>query len=383
MLAPLTNTPRYAAWGSTTTIAELLGSEPSGGPEAELWFGAHPASPARFVEPEAAGFETLQQWAEAHGEVDAASGTGRWLPYLLKVLAAAKPLSLQAHPTPAQARAGFDRENAAGIPIDAPERNYRDPHPKPELIVAVSESFDALAGFRPRDEVKAVFAELGETEAAARLDDMPAFVAWLLKRGDGVDELVEKVVAHEFADDDTLRLVRSLADDYPGDPGIVLALTLNRVRLNRGEALFVPAGTIHAYVEGLGIELMTASDNVLRGGLTVKHIDVPELLDVLDTTPGGVPWLEPLVVTDAHRTNHAAGSAPRLYWVTGDATLALSGDAIALCTEGAFTLRGRGSASSIDGGGAVLATRDELPLEVTGSGSLFVASAVATATDRE
>lgn len=377
MLAQLYNVPRYAAWGSTTAIAELLGTDPSGSLEAELWFGAHPVSPAQLIEPETAGgFTTLTEWAAVHGAQDAAGG-GRWLPYLLKVLAAAKPLSLQAHPTAAQARAGFERENAAGVPLDAPERNYRDPHPKPELIVAVSERFDALAGFRPLEESKALFAQMGETEVSQRLDDMRSFVAWLLTRGDGVDALVERVSTHEFTDPETQRLVHSLADDYPGDPGIVLALTLNRVALKRGEALFVPAGTIHAYVEGLGIELMTASDNVLRGGLTVKNIDVPELLAVLDTTPGPAPRLEPSVVSEHHRTYHAAGTAPRLDWVTGPATLETEGPVIALCTDGGFEIAGRDTTATIARGEALLATAEEAPLRVTGTGSLYVASTVA------
>ncbi|HRN30175.1 MAG TPA: mannose-6-phosphate isomerase, class I, partial [Terrimesophilobacter sp.] len=281
LIATISNTPRLAAWGSTTAIAQLLGTEPSGGPEAELWFGAHPASPARMVDDlSPQGHVTLDEWFADSRETDGDS-TATWLPFLLKVLAAAKPLSLQAHPTAAQAREGYDRENAAGVPLDAPQRNYPDPHPKPELVVALSERFDALVGFRPISESKAIFEELGEPEAAARLDDLPVFVAWLLSRGAGVDELVERVSRHDFTDPETLRLVRNLADDYPGDPGIVLALTLNRVTLRPGDALYVPAGTIHAYLEGLGIELMTASDNVLRGGLTVKHVDVPELLTVL------------------------------------------------------------------------------------------------------
>lgn len=382
MIAALTNTPRHAAWGSTTAIARLLGTEPSGGPEAELWFGAHPVSPARFVDPAGiGGATTLAQWAAVQQMPSAAAqdaspaDTGA-LPFLLKVLAAAKPLSLQAHPTAAQAREGFARENAAGVPVDAPERSYRDPHAKPEIIVALSERFDALAGFRPVAESKNVFRELGEPEVAARLDDLPAFVEWLLSRGDGVDALIERVSVHEFADGDTLRLVRALVDDYPGDPGTVLALILNRVSLRRGEALFIPAGTVHAYLEGLGIELMTASDNVLRGGLTEKHVDVPELLAVLDATPGPAPRLEPLVRTRTHSTYRSLDAAPRLDWVTGDATVDVVGAVIALCTEGEFSIAGQRSTATIDRGAAVLVTADEAPLTVTGEGSLFVASAV-------
>ncbi|MBX3094081.1 MAG: mannose-6-phosphate isomerase, class I [Cryobacterium sp.] len=354
MFAKLRNTPRYAAWGSTTAIAELLGHEPSGGPEAELWFGAHPISPAHFAD---------------------GDGALPDLPFLLKVLAADKPLSLQAHPTAAQAQAGFDRENSAGIAVDAPERNYRDPHPKPELLVAVSERFDALAGFRPIDESRAIFAELSRPDVADRLGDLPAFVAWLLSRGEGVDTLVEQVSQHGFADDDTLRLVHDLSDDYPGDPGIVLALTLNRVRLQRGEALFVPAGCIHAYLSGVGMELMTASDNVLRGGLTVKNIDVPELLAVLDFTPGPAPRLDPTRVTPAHTDYHAIGTAPRLAHITGDARLEARGPAIALCTAGSFELTGSASSTTLERGEAVFVTGDEGALAVVGTGSLFVASA--------
>src|SRR5690606_12165176 len=176
--------------------------------------------------------------------------------------------------------------------------------------------------------------ELGADVVVDRLDDLPSFVAWLLSRGDGVAELVARVSEYEFADDDTLRLVRALADDYPGDPGIVLALTLNRVTLKRGEALFVPAGCIHAYVNGLGIELMTDSDNVLRGGLTVKNVDVPELLDVLDFTLGPAPWLAPTRLTDAHTEYHADGAPLRLASVTGDALVRPLGQSIAVCTAG-------------------------------------------------
>ena len=363
MFVAIANTPRYAAWGSTTAISELFGTEHSAAPEAELWFGAHPNSPAQVVDSEAAGGrETLEQLAPE-------------LPFLLKVLAAEKPLSLQAHPTAAQARVGFERENAAGIALDAPERNYRDPHPKPELLVAVSERFDALAGFRPIEESRAIFADFGRHDIADRLDDLPAFVAWLLSRGEGVAELVEQVSRHRFADADTLRLVRALADDYPGDPGIVLALILNRVALRRGEALFVPAGVIHAYLSGVGIELMTASDNVLSGGLTVKNVDVPELLAVLDFSPGAAPRLEPTRVSATHTEYAAAGAAPRLAHVSGAATLGPRGPLIALCTEGSFTLRGGTTGCRLERGEAVFVTADEGAITVTGSGSLFVASA--------
>ena len=275
MFVGITNTPRDYAWGSTTAIASLLGRSPSGGPEAELWLGTHPGSPAVLT--------------ESAGDLRSIAGE---LPFLLKVLAAERPLSLQAHPTLAGAAAGFARENALGIPLDAPNRNYRDELHKPEIIYALT-PFRALCGFRDASETRSTIERLlaaADHDAAiagwlARLDSDDALRStfeWLVSRGDGVDELVTAVVAASATlDGDRFSLVSSLASEYPGDPGIVISLMLNLVTLEPGEVLYLPAGNIHAYVEGLGIELMAASDNVLRGGLTPKHIDVPELLSCL------------------------------------------------------------------------------------------------------
>ena len=223
------------------------------------------------------------------------------LPFLLKVLAAAAPLSLQAHPTPAQAAEGFAREEAAGVPIDAPHRNYKDAFHKPELIYALSDPFRALSGFRPVAETRAVLEPVADDARIAplleRLDDDDALrdvFAWLIAGGDDVDDLVAAVVeASATADGPSWQTVRTLADTYPGDPGIAISLLLHTVELRPGEVLYLPAGNIHAYLEGLGIELMAASDNVLRGGLTPKHVDVPELLSVLDFRPLPAPYLAP------------------------------------------------------------------------------------------
>jgi mannose-6-phosphate isomerase len=285
MFLRITNTPRDYAWGSTTAIAELLGTIPSGGPEAELWLGAHPGSPSQLVEGEGTLLDVVEDG----------------LPFLLKVLAASAPLSLQAHPTPEQAERGFARENEAGIPLDAPNRNYRDPFHKPELIYALSDPFRALSGFRPVAETRRVLEVVSWDERIApllhRLDDdaslRPVF-EWLITRGRGVDELVAALVeASAELDDVSWDTVRLLADHYPGDPGIAISLLLHTVVLKTGEVLYLPAGNIHAYLEGLGIELMASSDNVLRGGLTPKHVDVPELLTVLDFRPLPAPYLEP------------------------------------------------------------------------------------------
>ncbi|MCS0499457.1 mannose-6-phosphate isomerase, class I [Protaetiibacter mangrovi] len=367
MFVEIANTPRDYAWGSRTAIAELLGTEPSGGPEAELWLGAHPGSPARVV----GEHRTLLEVVE-----------GR-LPFLLKVLAAAAPLSLQAHPTPQQAQAGFAREDAAGVPLDAPERNYRDAFHKPEIIYALSDPFRALSGFRPVADTREVLAPVAADPRIAPLLDRlvddaalePVF-AWLIGRGDGVEDLVEAVVeAAATVDGPSWQTVRLLADHYPGDPGIVISLLLHTVELRPGEALFLPAGNIHAYLDGLGIELMAASDNVLRGGLTPKHVDVPELLHVLDFRPRPVPYLVPHEPEPGVRIFRPGVPDFRLTVIDREATargveLRLPGAAIALCTAGSVALEGgptleRGHAVYID---------DETWLGVRGDGVVFVAS---------
>ncbi|UOW01164.1 mannose-6-phosphate isomerase, class I [Agrococcus sp. SCSIO52902] len=283
MFVPIANEPRAYAWGSRTLLADYLGRDASGDPEAELWLGAHPGCPSTVAAGEHAGRglgEALEAWGRPQPAL------------LLKALAAAEPLSLQAHPDASEAQEGFAREDRLGIARDAPERNYRDPHPKPELIVAVT-PFEALSGFRPAGEALRVLDALAAADArlapvAARVRAGDA-LAWLLSGGDEVAAAVAAAeaaapaiaAAHPVEADTVDRLART----HPGDPGILVALLLNRVSLAPGEALYLPAGNLHAYLEGLAIELMGPSDNVLRGGLTPKHVDVPELLRVVDTTP--------------------------------------------------------------------------------------------------
>jgi mannose-6-phosphate isomerase len=372
MFVGITNTPRDYAWGSRTAIADLLGTTPSGDPEAELWLGAHPGSPAKVV-----GFnETLIDVVDER------------LPYLLKVLAAASPLSLQAHPTMEQAAEGFERENALGIPLDAADRNYKDAFHKPELVYALKDGYRAMCGFRATSETTASIARLlgarpGDPAIAgwaARLgsdDDLRSTFEWLVNGGNDVDELVEAVVhASSSLDGDHFTLVGELAAAYPGDPGIVVSLMLNLVTLARGEVLYLPAGNIHAYVEGLGIELMASSDNVLRGGLTPKHIDVPELLSVLDFTPVPVPYLAPVVLEGGIELYTPDVPDFALAVVSGaveGARYAVGGPGILLCTSGSFTVEGFGSSVTLARGESVFVTRDEDPLTITGEGDLFIA----------
>lgn len=425
MFVAISNTPRDYAWGSSSAIAGLLGTEPSGGPEAELWLGGHPGSPSRIADPAvASGASDLAAWiaADAEGSLGAASVAlhGRRLPFLLKVLAAAGPLSLQAHPSPEQARAGFERENAAGLAADDAARNYKDPFHKPELIVAVSETFDALCGFRTVDGVRAIVAELLRrdiaTDAAqpaalaplvARIDGedpLRRTVEWLLRGGRGdveVAALVARVVElaglgepdadaeHAAGFEAEFGTVHDLAHSYPGDPGIVLSLLLNRVTLRAGEALYLPAGNIHAYLRGLGIELMAASDNVLRGGLTPKHIDVDELLSVLDFSPVLQPRLEPetpqpgvrvfrpdvpdFMLYEIDRADVGASDAPDVA-ADAAASVPLAGPAIALCTAGDLDIVGSHGSSALRRGDSVYITADEGTLRVTGAGTLFIAT---------
>ncbi|MFF2390807.1 mannose-6-phosphate isomerase, class I [Agromyces sp. NPDC058104] len=413
MFVAIDNTPRDYAWGSKSAIAEYRGRPASGGPEAELWLGAHAGSPARIVDGASVGYADLAEWI-ANDPVAALgadlAARGPRLPFLLKVLAAGAPLSLQAHPTPEQARAGFAREEADGVPIDAYDRNYKDEFHKPELVVAVSETFDALSGFRPLEEVRGVLAVLRAADASSGSPDQGALdlleshlsgpdplrttVEWLLTDGRGGDTgeanwVIERVTAlaatPEAASSAYARsfeTVGALAESYPGDPGIVISLLLNRVRLAAGESLFLAAGNVHAYLDGLGIELMAASDNVLRGGLTPKHIDVDELTSVLDFTPMPPPRLEPVQVAPGVRLFRPGVPDFALYRVEAlePATVPLDGPAIIL-SESAGSLEGRSGAVRLHPGGALYATPDEESLVFLAGASAWIAT-VGTASSR-
>jgi len=381
MLVPISNEPRDYAWGSTTLIAQLEGRVPSGRAEAEVWFGDHPADPS-----ETPDGRTLDEWLADDGP---ASGAPAHLPYLLKLLAAASALSIQAHPSKAQAEAGFAREEAAGIARDAGDRTYRDANHKPELIVAVSDEFRALAGLRDLDATRRLVAAIGP--GAAPLADrlagadasLDAVIGWVLSDGAASD--IRSIIAaagaatsDEFGAE--LELVRTLEAGFPGDPGIVVALLMNLVTLRRGEGLFVPAGVLHAYLDGLGVELMAASDNVLRGGLTPKHIDVAELLSVLDPTPSDVPLVRPRTLgrgIDRFDVPVPDFALDRVRLGRGEepVVVTLGGPAIALATGGQVSVTGAASGLcvSLAPGDAVFVTPDEGTLRIAGDGELFIA----------
>lgn len=271
---------QHYAWGDRTFIPDLLHSTADGRPWAELWLGTHPNGPATFTD----GRELE-------------TSTGR-LPYLLKVLAAAEPLSLQAHPTREQAIDG----HARGI--------YPDDRAKPELLCAITQ-FDALCGLRPIPATLTLLDAVGAEPLAAaiRSNGLGAVIEGLYR---GHVDPEPTVVACARSGRPEADLVTRLAANYPDDPSVVVTLLLNRVTLQPGEALHLTAGNLHAYLGGAGIELMGASDNVVRGGLTEKHVDVDELLRILDTTPLVEPVMKQAARTGRYPLTEAGCALVRL-----------------------------------------------------------------------
>lgn len=291
-ILPLQNIIQDYTWGSTVHIARLMGkSVPSNAPQAEVWMGAHPKAPSRV------GDKTLLEMIDADPQAMLGNATierfGKHLPFLFKLLAAGQPLSIQAHPNLDQARKGFALENAAGIPLDAPNRNYKDDNHKPEILCAISE-FWGLNGFRRIPKLIELLDEVGLPTLAAEVDALreqpsPEGLKMLFLSLLGIDnERKVKLL------DDLLQVANArkgqrpeydwalrISNLYPGDIGVMCVLLLNLVKLEPGEAMFCASGELHAYLDGFGVELMANSDNVLRGGLTAKHVDIPELKKTL------------------------------------------------------------------------------------------------------
>ncbi|WP_159847298.1 mannose-6-phosphate isomerase, class I [Nocardia sp. CY41] len=392
---------RSYAWGSRTALAQLCGrAVPSAHPEAELWFGAHPADPAHVR----VGDGTTSLLDLIAGAPDrelgfAADRFGGKLPFLLKVLAAEEPLSLQAHPSTEQARAGFDRENRTKVPLDSPLRNYRDDNHKPELVVAL-ERFEALAGFRDPDRTVALLRALSVDGLRSYCELLAAqpdsaglrtlFTTWITLPQHVLATLLPDVLdgcvrylsgkgAREFTAE--ARTTLELAEAYPGDAGVLAALLLNRVTLEPGQGLFLAAGNLHAYLRGVGVEIMANSDNVLRGGLTPKHVDVPELLRVLDFEPIGLPVVLPEPAGDGsvrYRTPAPEFALRRFDLVAGAARVPLTaaGPGIVLCTAGKVRLFQDGSSLELTRGGAawISATDTDIRAQaVDGAVQLFCA----------
>jgi mannose-6-phosphate isomerase len=360
----LRNAVRPYAWGSRTAIADLLGRPiPTPHPEAELWMGAHPGDPSRLVRRDGSEISLLQLLDSDPAHHLGSACTDRWgsrLPFLLKVLAADEPLSLQAHPSAEQAAEGFEREERAGLARNAANRNYPDPTAKPELICALTE-FHALAGFRDAHRTVRLLNELDVPSLRSHKELLAAqpdadglralFTTWITLPEhylrEMMPELLEACVEHlrvrgEFALE--CRTVLELGEAYPNDAGVLASLLLNRLVLQPGEAIFLPAGNLHAYLHGTGVEILANSDNILRCGLTPKHVDVPELLRVLDFACGDMRVLkgESLDANlTVYRTPAEEFELSRVDWTPAESNsvrLDSVGPQILLCTRGSVRL---------------------------------------------
>ncbi|GAA2020851.1 mannose-6-phosphate isomerase [Nakamurella flavida] len=403
------NQIRPYAWGSRTAIAELTGEpSPTRHPQAELWIGAHPADSSRLLDdPDGRAAPTGTPDPPGHALVDVIAadpvGTlgprvlqafGPRLPFLLKVLAAAEPLSLQAHPSTEQARLGFAREEAAGLSLRSPDRNYRDSWHKPELICALTE-FHALCGFREPGVTVELLAALAVPQLDHYLtllsgqpdsDGMRALFSSLITIPSSVlDPLLSAVLAacvervsagSPYATE--YRTALQLGERYPGDPGVLASLLLNRITLQPGEALFLSAGNLHAYLSGVGVELMANSDNVLRGGLTPKHVDVPELMRVLDFSAGDVPVLRGEPVRPGERVYPTPVPEFRLSRLELDGTewdVSHPGPQVILAVEGEFSVRDAADRDlTIAQGHSVWISAEDRDVRIKGSGTVFRAT---------
>jgi mannose-6-phosphate isomerase len=394
----LDNVIQPYAWGSRTALAELMGRPtPSPTPEAELWMGAHPGAPSRVRRGGAPAslLEVIRQAPERELGEAITRRFGAELPFLLKVLAAGAPLSLQTHPSLAQAREGFARENAQGVPLSAPHRNYKDANHKPELICALT-PFDALCGFRRADETLELFDALVVPalepllsplrESADALGVRRMFETLMtMPRGES-GALVGMAVAScaqlasrsaPYAEE--MRWAVRLAQLYPGDPGVLGALMLNLVRLVPGEAIYLPAGNLHAYLEGVGVEIMANSDNVLRGGCTPKHVDVPELLRVLDFRCGPIPPMR----AQAARGGEEVYATPTEEFRLSRIPLAPGapvrperrGAEILLCLEGRARLSSGSDTLEVPRGAAAFVSASDGAYTLEGEGVVFRATA--------
>jgi mannose-6-phosphate isomerase len=404
----LTCVTRDYAWGSTTLIPRFLDVPTDGRPQAEMWVGAHPADPALL--PDGTRLDDhIRTHAEAALGEHSLETFGPRLPYLMKALAAAEPLSLQVHPTSERARIGFELENQAGIAVGAAERSYQDCFHKPEMIVAITR-FEGMAGFRDVEKTARILRLLEHPWAdrvAKELEGAPPFQALhsvisevLDQRGDGLADLVGEIAAAATAAEErghrsnrtagrlyldrasvereSTRLfaqTASLAQKYPTDPGVLVTLFLNHVVLSPGEAMFLDAGVVHAYTSGFGVEIMASSDNVVRAGLTPKHVDVGELLHIANFTPIPAPLWEPTAVS-ANTLRYqppVAEFALTIAREPGD-RLPAHGPRTLLCLDGELVVTSAHARHELRRGQTLFVPHEEGPIALEGQGTVAVAS---------
>ncbi|GAB5451567.1 MAG: mannose-6-phosphate isomerase [Halioglobus sp.] len=391
-LLPLDNPVRDYAWGDTERLGALFGLQnPEGKPQAEIWMGAHPGAPsiARFPGGESEGeSQRLDELVAAAPQQVLGEHTserfGGQLPFLFKVLNAGQPLSIQLHPTKALAEAGFEREEAAGIPRDAAERNYVDANHKPELIYALT-PFRALCGFRPLNEIVTDLARLQSTVLAEPLDSLTAggdaealrdFCKWLLQlsQSEVNSMLSDALDAATHIDEPAFRELLSLHEYYPSDRGVLFGILLNIVELQPGESLFMAPGHLHSYLGGVGLEIMASSDNVIRGGLTPKHVDCEELMRLATFEP--LPPAE-LLVQPERRGAQTCYPTPvddfalALVDVEGDGEICdIVSAEILFCVSGEVSVTSTGERVNLAAGEACLVCADAGGFTLGGSGQL-------------
>lgn len=294
----LTPALRNYDWGTHDDIPALLGMPASSEPVAEAWWGAHPVAPALDAQPPHRPLDAIIA-------DDAVAALGpqaaeRWqtLPYLVKVLSIRKPLSIQVHPSMEQARAGYDREQTAGHDRSAPDRFFRDPSHKPEMVIALSPMV-VLDGFRPVEDTVADLRAIGGhagslADALDQAQDYDTYVHRVLSMPDAAEIIADMVDAAELAGASaSLVAAARAAEHHPGDSGALVALAMNVGALAPGEAMFTGAGIVHSYQSGMGLEVMANSDNVVRAGLTGKPVDVDLLCELAVTTPTSLSRVQP------------------------------------------------------------------------------------------
>lgn len=396
----LQNPVRHYAWGSGLHIPRTLGKQPDGMPWAEFWLGAHPADPSLLQDGTRLDDAIAADPVGMLGEpVSAAFGR---LPFLMKLLAAGEPLSLQVHPSSEQARLRFADQEAAGVPYGAPERSYQDPWHKPELIYALTR-FEGMAGFRDVSRTASILRELGLPwldGLAERLDgtDTPFqtlrevvsdVLGWagpelgqrladLAKAASDAEQRRHApprrqrppVLAAESVERESLRVfqqTQSLVARYPQDPGVMVTLLLNHVVLAAGEAMFVPAGVIHAYTSGFGVEIMASSDNVLRAGLTEKHVDIPELLRITDFRPTPPPrWSAAAPAGDGVEVFSPPVGEFALTMIDRRPEVAGTGPAIVLCLDGTAEVATEDESAPLARGGSVFVPEGTFAVRASG-----------------
>ncbi len=372
----LRGTVQPYAWGSREALPRIMGMPPTGEPQAELWLGGHPRGPSMLRR----GGEDYPLdeviASDPVGELggETARSFGGELPFLLKILAVDQPLSLQAHPTRQQAQKGFAAENGRGIPVDADHRSYRDRNHKPELVCAL-EPFTAFCGFRPPNTAADLLESLRVPDLAPVVGFLREAKAdqafrWLLEQPASTGPEIAHKVAEACAKPGSFSAERRWAvrigQQHPGDIGVAIALMLNLVELSPGQALYLGAGNLHVYLQGVAVEIMANSDNVLRGGLTSKHVDVPALLEVVDcrvhevpvTTPDGPLFTFRPPVPDFCLTRIHVDEEVRCHPI---------GPEIVLCASGRVSAAGR----EITGGGAVWLPAGTGAYAISGTGLVF------------